>query len=108
MAIVYRQKVSSKMLGERAIMLGKKDTKQFPPVGSEFTLKHGDTKDTVCVEARDCECMGPRRPHQHYYLPLGDVAAALPWGTMRRIVVDKIDEKTFEIRPDEGDSQKQA
>lgn len=101
MAVVLRHKVSSQMLGERAIMLDKKVAKLFPPVGQEFTLRYADAKDTVCIEARDCECMGPDRRHQHAYLPLGGVAAALPWGSMRRIVINKIDDKTFEIAPEE-------
>ncbi len=87
-------------------MLDKKLAKQFPPVGKEFTLKYGDVQDKVCIEVRDCECMGPERPHQHPFLPLGAIATALPWGAMRRIVIVKVSANTYEVRPEVKGGQK--
>ncbi len=40
----------------------------FGGLGASVTLVQGGTAVVAKVEAYDCACVGPERPHQHYFI----------------------------------------
>lgn len=40
----------------------------FPSPGEGFALRDGGETRRATIDAVDCECRGPDRPHQHYRL----------------------------------------
>ncbi len=68
MAQVYRRKISGEEARERYIMILKNALDFFPKIGKPFKLKVKDKEVDIYVEAVECWCMGPKKPHSHYRL----------------------------------------
>ncbi len=51
----------------------------FPRVGKPFTLELNRKKFTSSIYAQSCQCRGPGKPHEHYWLNTKEISAALPW-----------------------------
>ena len=68
MAVLYRRKVSSTEAREGRVMITKDRVSRFPAPGERFALRRDGRAGTGTIEAVDCECRGPERPHQHWYL----------------------------------------
>lgn len=64
----YQRKVSSEEAAEGYIFILQNRLSFFPPVGEEFELRDGNGTSRACVEARACECRGPEKPHQHFFI----------------------------------------
>ncbi|MFN8617797.1 MAG: hypothetical protein U0837_11910 [Dehalococcoidia bacterium] len=60
----YDRKISSEEAAEGYIMVLKDRLKFFPPAGEPFSLDGAPAS----VEARHCECRGPEKPHDHYFI----------------------------------------
>ncbi len=60
----YERKLSSEEAGEGYIMVLKDRLAFFPAIGETFQLGGVSAK----VEARHCECRGPEKPHEHYFI----------------------------------------
>jgi hypothetical protein len=64
----YERTISS-LEAERGYFLILKDRLDlFPKVGSSFSLSNGHSRRQAKIESYRCECMGPERPHEHYYV----------------------------------------
>jgi hypothetical protein len=65
---VFVRKISTEEAAEGYIMVPKNELGYFPPINKSFLLidegKHRKTK----VESYHCECRGPKKPHEHYFL----------------------------------------
>ncbi|MBE7520309.1 MAG: hypothetical protein HS107_13805 [Thermoflexaceae bacterium] len=64
----YIRKLSPEEVREGYIMILKDRLAYFPPPGATFSLHDGGELSEATIEAVDCECRGPERPHQHYRL----------------------------------------
>ncbi|MEO8541206.1 MAG: hypothetical protein ABI577_15805 [bacterium] len=62
----YERKLSAEEAREGYIMVLKDQLAFFPPVGEPFQLHEGTSSRTASVDAEDCVCRGPEKPHQHY------------------------------------------
>lgn len=60
----YERKISSEEAAEGYVMVLKDRLEFFPAVGAPFQLSGAPAK----VEARHCECRGPEKPHDHYFI----------------------------------------
>ncbi|NUN69514.1 MAG: hypothetical protein HUU02_07355 [Bacteroidetes bacterium] len=64
----YERTISS-LEAERGYFLILKNTlDMFPAVGSTFTLSKGHSRRQARIESYRCECMGPEKPHEHYFV----------------------------------------
>lgn len=71
----YERKISSEEAQESYILVSKDRLGWFPPVGQEFDLVDDGSRRRATVEAYDCECRGPQKPHQHYFIRRADLSA---------------------------------
>lgn len=60
----YERRISSEEAAEGYVMVLKDRLNYFPPVGDSFALNGAPAR----VEARHCECRGPEKPHEHYFI----------------------------------------
>ena len=65
---IYKRKISSDEEKNEYIFILKNKLSYFPTVGEDFTLLNGNIKHTVNVKSYDCNCVGPDKPHKHYYI----------------------------------------
>lgn len=68
MAEIYKRKISGEEARERFVMIMKNSLDFFPKIGKPFTLKISDKEIEMHVDAVECWCMGPKKPHAHYRL----------------------------------------
>jgi len=64
----YTRKISSEEAREGYILILKNRLNYFPPSGKRFLLTSGETVKRVTVESYPCTCVGPDKPHEHYYI----------------------------------------
>lgn len=74
----YRRKVSAEEVQEGFIMVLKDSLKFFPKIDKPFKVKIDNEEFETMVEAYDCWCMGPRKPHMHYKIPIRKFQAKFP------------------------------
>lgn len=79
----YERKISSEEAREGYILVEKAALGFFPPIGRAFELAGGGGTASARVEARDCECRGPEKPHQHYFIRRGGLAQGSRWRLTR-------------------------
>ncbi len=60
----YERKISAEEAAESYVMILKDRLDFFPPIGETFQLDGAPAK----VESRHCECRGPEKPHEHYFI----------------------------------------
>lgn len=75
----YERKISSEEAREGYILVEKAALGFFPPIGQAFELAGDGGAASAKVEARDCECRGPEKPHQHYFIRRGGLAQGSRW-----------------------------
>ncbi|MFQ5602355.1 MAG: hypothetical protein ACE5HS_03720 [bacterium] len=78
-------------------MIQKKELDFFPKVGKPFKLSVANKKFDIFVEAVECWCQGPKKPHSHYRIkttPFRDLFK-LHWGT--KVVIEKVKNNEFKL-----------
>lgn len=70
----YERKISSEEAAEGYVLVEKGALNFFPAIGQAFALTEGGETASLKVEARDCECRGPEKPHQHCFIRRGGLA----------------------------------
>jgi len=73
----YRKKISREEENQGKILILKNDLKKFPPIGELFDLKFGKTISKAKIISTRCSCVGPDKPHEHYYLESEAIMKAL-------------------------------
>lgn len=71
----YSRKLSAEEAREGCVLVLKDRLGFFPPVGKSFRLQCGVRTVRSRVESRACECRGPDKPHEHYFIRLRGLAA---------------------------------
>ncbi len=74
MHTTYTRTVSLSEATEGHIMVLKDHLSLFPMIGTQFELRHGSTVHRVRVETSHCECRGPEKPHDHYFIRWNNLA----------------------------------
>ncbi|MEW6142587.1 MAG: hypothetical protein AB1597_05435 [Chloroflexota bacterium] len=64
----YTRKVSSEEVREGHILILKNWLGYFPPLHQKFLLTSGNTVRRVAIESYPCTCVGPDKPHEHYFI----------------------------------------
>ena len=66
----YSRKVSAEEEREGYLMVLKDRLSFFPPLRESFALEIDGTERVATVDSYRCECRGPDKPHEHYFLRL--------------------------------------
>ncbi|MGE3075320.1 MAG: hypothetical protein AB7N24_16305 [Dehalococcoidia bacterium] len=75
----YERKVSSEEAREGYLLVEKTALGFFPPVGQQFDLSAPGGRRRTQVEARHCECRGPEKPHEHYFIRADGLERGSRW-----------------------------
>jgi hypothetical protein len=65
---IYERKISSEESKNGYFLVLKNKLLCFPSIGSPFSVKVGRREKKAAVESYHCECRGPERPHEHYFV----------------------------------------
>jgi hypothetical protein len=68
MNIFYERTISSLEAQQGYFLILKNKLDLFPKVGSTFSLSSGHMKQQAKIESYRCECQGPDKPHEHYFV----------------------------------------
>ena len=68
--VPYTRKLSGEEALERYIMIMKERLNYFPKPGVPFKLQIGEQKIQIQIDAVDCWCRGPKKPHVHFRIDL--------------------------------------
>jgi len=93
----YQRKLPSKSAQEKFIFITKDALKLFPPTGKPFNLQLGEKEFKANIQGKSCQCMGPDKPHAHYYLEGRGLKKSLPWGKFSEITIRKISEGKYSL-----------
>ncbi len=93
----YRRKVSREEAGKGGILIAKNMLKNFPRVGESFKLKFEGAEGDVEVISVPCHCVGPDKPHEHYYLEVKELVK-LRWGKIVSITKNENGEFSLKMR----------
>ncbi|MFQ5823940.1 MAG: hypothetical protein ACE5JB_07790 [bacterium] len=93
----FKRKLSSEEVGENYIMIQKKELDYFPKVGKPFKLKIGQKEFKTYVQAVECWCQGPKKPHSHYRIDAKPFRhlIELHWGA--KIIIEKIGTTKYQL-----------
>ncbi|MFQ5864990.1 MAG: hypothetical protein ACE5IW_07165 [bacterium] len=93
----FKRKLSAEEAGQKYIMIQKRDLDFFPKVGKQFKLKVSNKEFDTYVEAVECWCQGPKKPHSHYRIdatPFRDLVN-MHWGA--KIIIEKIKDTKYRL-----------
>ncbi|MFA6469842.1 MAG: hypothetical protein WCW35_13150 [Bacteroidota bacterium] len=68
MKTTYERTISTLESEQGYFFILKNKLSFFPKVGSSFPLTDGHVKKEAKIESYHCECQGPDKPHDHYYV----------------------------------------
>lgn len=66
----YRRRISADEASGNFIFVAKHWLDFFPEVGKIFKLKFKNKERYAIIEAINCNCVGPERPHRHFCIKL--------------------------------------
>ncbi|MGE0599797.1 MAG: hypothetical protein AB7J35_11000 [Dehalococcoidia bacterium] len=75
----YERKMSSEESREGYVLVEKAALSFFPPIGETFELEEPSGRRAASVEARHCECRGPEKPHEHYFIRAAGLERGSRW-----------------------------
>lgn len=85
MAVDYRRRISSEEAREGYILIEKARLNFFPTAGTRFTFDDRGNVREATVESYACECRGPEKPHEHWFLRVAGLTARENW----KVTVDE-------------------
>lgn len=95
---VFKRKLSAEEAGNKFIVIQRRELDFFPKVGKPFKLKVGKKEFETFVQAVECWCQGPQKPHSHYRLdltPMRDVIT-MHWGT--KVIIEKVKDNLYVLK----------
>ncbi len=69
----YTRKVSPTEAREGHVMVTADKLSLFPPAWRPFQVRQGEQTREAVLEAEECTCRGPQKPHEHYYVSVPDL-----------------------------------
>lgn len=94
----YTRKLSGEEIRGRFIMVLKNDLDFFPKIGTVFKLKINGKDYDARLDAIECWCRGPRKPHFHYQIKFDAFRDAFKFHYAKLITLEKLDEKQYELK----------
>jgi len=94
---IYKRKVSAEEVQEGYIFVLKDHLRFFPKVGTAFKLKVGEEEHEVQIDAVDCWCMGPKKPHVHYRVPIRKFQGKFPIHRNTVVTFTKLEDGVYSI-----------
>ncbi|TDI95005.1 MAG: hypothetical protein E2O76_14035 [Caldithrix sp.] len=93
----FKRKLSAEEAGGNYILIQKKELDFFPKVGKPFKLQVGEKGVNSYIEAVECWCQGPKKPHSHYRLNASEFkeVVRMNWGA--KIRIEKLSPNKFEL-----------
>ena len=93
----FKRKLSAEEAGENYILIQKKELDFFPKVGKPFKLQVGKKGINSYIEAIECWCRGPKKPHSHYRLNASEFkeVVRMHWGA--KIRIEKLSPEKFKL-----------
>lgn len=91
----YRRKISREEAGKNLVLITKNMLKSFPAVGESFKVSFEGKEGDVMIVSVPCQCVGPDKPHEHYYLEVDDLCN-LRWGKI--VSIAKNDNGDFSLK----------
>ena len=85
----YHRTLSEEEVHEGRLMIMKEAVKFFPKPFKSFVISAGGKTFELALEAIDCHCRGEIKPHQHYWLPLGEAKNLLRWERGAHVTIGK-------------------
>jgi len=93
----YQRKVSADEVQQGFILVLKDFLGFFPKPDVDFSVKVGDKEHEVHVEAYDCWCMGPRKPHMHYKISIRKFRSKFLLHRGSTVTFTKLADKKYEL-----------
>lgn len=93
----FKRKLSAEEAGGNYILIQKKELDFFPKAGKPFKLQVGDKEIKTFIEAVECWCQGPKKPHSHFRInaaPFKDTIK-MSWGA--KVLIEKVSPKTYKM-----------
>jgi len=72
---IYERTITSLEAEQGYIFILKNKRSFFPEEGTPFSIIYGTKKKKAKMESYHCECMGPNKPHEHYFVRWSGLAA---------------------------------
>ncbi len=93
----FKRKLSAEEAGGNYILIQKKELDFFPKAGKPFELQVGEKSIHSYIEAVECWCQGPKKPHSHYRLNASEFkeVVRMNWGT--KIIIEKLSPDKFKL-----------
>ena len=95
----YERTLSTKESNECYLMITKDALKLFPTAGETFELRIGNYVYDAYIRSMPCTCMGPDKPHSHYYLE-GDYKERVKWGKGKVMHIKKLSNSIYLLSQD--------
>lgn len=95
---VYTRRLSGEEIKGRFIMVMKNELKIFPKVGTGFKLKINEQVFDAQVDAVECWCMGPKKPHSHYHIKYDGFRDAYNFHFTKVITIEKSADDLYELK----------
>jgi hypothetical protein len=96
-ANTYETFLSDGEVKSKKIIVTKQALKIFPKPWKDFQMAFKKENFTLHIESESCTCMGPQKPHNHYWLRDEKVVAALTWKVGIHLKFQKIDDKQYKL-----------
>jgi hypothetical protein len=93
----YRRKLSAEEAREGYIMIMKNALSLFPKVGKPFKLKVGEKSYEARVDAVECWCRGPDKPHYHYRIDTSSLRDVVPTHRGTTVVITKTGDEEYTL-----------
>jgi len=95
MTSLYERTVSRDESRRGYLFILKNQLPFFPGIGSPFIIRaYGKNKKAI-VESYHCQCHGPDKPHEHYFIRWKGLAAG------DHVIVKKRDAESYTVRVEE-------
>ena len=96
-ATTYEKSLTDGEVADKKIIITKQALKLFPKPWKDFQLTFGKESYDTHIESQSCTCMGPQKPHDHYWLRDEKTKHNLNWKVGLHLKFEKISEKEYKL-----------
>lgn len=95
MTTLYERTVSRDESQKGYVFILKNQLPFFPEIGAPFIIRTAGKNKKAKVESYHCQCQGPDKPHEHYFIRWKGLAAG------DHVIVKKQNSETYSVRIEE-------
>ena len=93
----YNRKLSADEFENGFLFITREGLSFLPPVGKFFKINVGDRKFDSRIEAYDCLCRGPNKPHQHFKISIEHFIPVLSMEKGKNITLSAGENKEYTL-----------